>query len=146
MLNDLLARQLPGISIPSLGSLDPGVLKILIIASLVFLFLMLLAFTRHHIISHSMKGLWAGIFLGVVLVLGLEGGAYYLYSNYILGNKAADLPANFQLVLQDSTKNLTPVLGKAVERRRPTQKEVLTDFESLSVAESKNLKKAICEE
>lgn len=91
-----------------------------------------------------MKGIWAGIFLGIVAVLGLEGGAYYLYTNYIVGTKGAELPQNFQVVLKDGTKSLEPVLGKAVERKAPTTKEILLDINSLSSEDLKEVKSSIC--
>ncbi|MEK7521525.1 MAG: hypothetical protein AAB599_01850 [Patescibacteria group bacterium] len=144
MLDQISALDLSSLSLPSIDSLDPGVLRIVLIGGLVFLFLFLFALTRHHIISYSMKGIWAGIFLGIVAVLGLEGGAYYLYTNYIVGTKGAELPQNFQVVLKDGTKSLEPVLGKAVERKAPTTKEILLDINSLSSEDLKEVKSSIC--
>lgn len=145
MPNNLLSEQLSNVSLPSLASLDPGTLKITLIAFMIFMLLMLFAFTRHHLISLSLHGLGAGLIVGIILTLALEGGVYYLYTNYILGNKAASLPSNFQIVLEDTTKNLQPVLGLATERRTSSAKEVLANFESLPIVESTNLKKIICE-
>lgn len=146
VLNNLLAQQMPSVSLPSVGSLDPGILKLTLIAALVFLLLMLLAFTRHHIVSHSMRGLWAGLTIGALAVVGLEAGAYYLYANYIVGTKAESLPKNFQVVLEDSSKNLMPVLGKSVEAKQKNAKELLTDYNLLSKDQALALKKIICEE
>lgn len=144
MLDQLLAGNLSGIPIPSITSLDPVVLKIIIIGASIFLFLLLFAFTRHHIIAHSIKGLWAGLVLGISVVLGLEAGAYYLYTNYIVGGKGAQLPENFQAVLRDGTQSLEPVLGKAIERETPTAREVLKDYNSLSKEDAADVREAVC--
>jgi len=140
----MLSLDISSLPLPSLESLDPRTLKIVLIGGLLFLLLVLFAFTRHHLISLSLHGLGAGLVIGAILVLGLEAGAYYLYTNYIVGEKAADLPQNFKVVLEDSTKSLEPVLGMATEKKPSTAKEVLTNYNSLDKKDSEALKQIIC--
>jgi len=96
---------------PDFSSLDPNALKLILAGVGIFLLLALFAFTRHHIINTSLRGLWAGLVIGVLVVLGIEGGIYYFYQNYIVGSKARSLPANFQVVLNDTAGSVTKVLG-----------------------------------
>ncbi|MBI4028813.1 MAG: hypothetical protein HY376_00380 [Candidatus Blackburnbacteria bacterium] len=131
---------------PDLSVLDPNVLKLVLGGAGIFLTLALLAFTRHHLVNTSLHGLWAGLTIGVLVVLGIEGGAYYFYQNYILGSKAKNLPANFQVVLNDTTASVTKALGDKTEHKRPTAKEIVSDYRILDNMDSELVRSAICKQ
>lgn len=134
------------ISLPALESLDPTTLKIVLSAAGVFLFLILFAFTRRHLVHASLRGLWAGLGVGMILVLGIEGGGYYLYTNYVVGQKAKELPKNFQVVVNDTANNLTRVLGTHVEKKQITAGDVVSDYRLLDATDSELARNAICRE
>ncbi len=131
---------------PDFSLLEPNVLKLVLVGAGVFLLLALLAFTRHHLINTSLRGLWAGFVVGVLIVLGVEGGIYYFYQNYIVGNKAKTLPANFQVVLNDTTESVTKVLGDRIERNLPTTKGIVSQYRALDDIDSELVRAAICKQ
>lgn len=134
------------VSAPSLDSLDPATLKIILGAAGVFLFLILFAFTRRHLIHTSLRGLWAGLFIGTVLVLGIEAGGYYVYKNYVIGTKTRQLPANFQVVVNDTTQSVTHVLGAKIEKQAPSAKDAVAIYKSLDAQDAQLARSAICQQ
>lgn len=79
----------------------------------------------------------------MLLVLGLEGGAWYLYTNYVVGQKTKELPRNFQVVVMDTTNSISQVLG-AYTKREITAKDVVSQYRALDGADSELARNAIC--
>ena len=145
-MNPLAPLNLSAIPLPSFESLDPAVLKIGIIAILLFLFILLFAYARHHLLSVSMHGLRSGLIAGVFLVLLIEGATYYIYKNYVVGDKVSTLPQNLQIVVSDSTKSAKKVLGVKTEQKKPTAKELVTEYKTLDSDEADLVRNTVCKD
>ncbi|MDO8452479.1 MAG: hypothetical protein Q7S79_01880, partial [bacterium] len=63
----------------SLDTLDPQVVQAIYVFAIVicvFLLLVVLGFTRHHIIENSLHGFWAGLWTGFIII-GILGGTIF---------------------------------------------------------------------
>lgn len=143
-LPNILNNLLINLPIPSFESIDPKALQIGIIIISIFAFLILLAFTKHHIISTSLKGLWAGFVTGIICVLVIEGAIYVLFRDYVIGQKGATLPKNVRIVLDDGRQNVNKVLGLQTERKNPTAQSVIADYQALSEIDSELVQGFVC--
>lgn len=127
-----------------LENLDPNVAQGVLIGFFVFVLVALLGLSRHYIVSMSMRGVWAGFIVGIILVLGIEAGIYFGARNFVFGEKSSVLPENFRVALGRGTTNLTQVLGIETQRTRPTAQTVVGDFQSLLPLDAELAKGAIC--
>lgn len=146
-MEDILAQiSKMRVSYPDISLLEPNILKLALSGAGIFLLLALLAFTRHHLINTSLRGLWAGFVVGIIIVLGVEAGAYYFYQNYIIGDKGSMLPPNFQVVLGDTKASVTRVLGERIERKQPSAREIVSQYRTLDDVDSELVRAAICKQ
>lgn len=143
---EYLLQLISSLPIPSVDitSLDPSTLKILIVAIVLFLFAILFAFTRRHIIHTSLNGLWAGLFIGMIIILGIEAGIFMFYKNYVFGTKADLVPQNFKVVINESQENINRVLGLSTIRVVPTAQSITTDYKLLPEIDQELVTGAIC--
>lgn len=133
-------------------SFAPSYLQAGAIIVLIFLLIVSMAQFRRHLLSWSVKGAVFGIFFGFLLALIMEG---FL----IIGGKTAltevlgwkNAPKPIQTALDIGRSKLTNVLGVKDEIPASTAKEnashedVIRGFQSLSPAEAKKAKSAICQ-
>lgn len=132
--------------LPALESLDPQILKTATIGFLVFILIFLVAFTRRHIVSISLRGLWSGFVAGVIGVLLLEAAIFVGIKDYIFGKKGTTLPKNVRIVLEDGKEDINQILGIQSERKEPTAQSVVSDYKLLSPVDSELVKGAVCKE
>ena len=140
----VLSGYIPSLS---LEHLDPEVVQaiyVFVIVFFVFLFLVLLGFTRHHIIETSLHGFWAGLWTGVVVIGILGGTIIWGARNFVFGEKFALLPPGFQNVLSAGGDGITGVLGISTEREQPTAGDVLSSYKLLSPVDTELVNNTIC--
>ena len=128
----------------NLEDLDPGVVQGVLIGFFVFLFILALGFSRHYVASFSMRGVWAGLIIGMIFLGAVEAGVYFGMRNFVFGENSGFLPENFKIALTRSTANLTQVLGIETQRARPTAQAVVGDFQVLLPLDAELAKGAIC--
>lgn len=133
-------------NVPSFASLDPSVVRGLIILGFAFIILIVVGFSRRYLVSSSLQSLWSGVIAGVVIAVALQGAGYWFYKNYIEGEKAASLPENLQIVLQDGRQNVEQVLGVEASAKVPTAQSVVRDYAVLSELDTSLVKSTICKE
>lgn len=142
----ILIRYLPSIS---LGNFDPEVsqaLYVFMIVFFVFVLLVLIGFTRRHIIETSLRGFWAGLWTGVVIIGVLGGTVLWGTRNFIFGKKLALLPSGFQSVLFARRDDITGVLGIATEREQPTAQSVMAEYKLLSPIDLELVNNSVCQD
>lgn len=132
------------VPLPTFDSLDPQVLKTGIIALLVLVLIFLVALTRRHIVSLSLRGLWSGFVTGVIGILLLEAAIFIGVKDYIIGDKAIGLPKNIRIVLEDSRQDINSILGIQTQRPQPTAQTVVEDYKILSPVDSELVQGAVC--
>lgn len=132
------------IPLPAFESLDPHVLKTGIIALLVLVLVFLVALTRRHIVSLSLRGLWSGFVTGIIAILLLEAAVFVGIKDYIIGDKAARLPKNIRIVLEDSRQDVNSILGIQTQRPQPTAQTVVEDYKILTPVDSELVQGAVC--
>lgn len=132
------------VPLPTFDSLDPQVLKTGIIALLVLVLIFLVALTRRHIVSLSLRGLWSGFVTGVIGILLLEAAIFIGIKDYIIGDRAIGLPKNIRIVLEDSRQDINSILGIQTQRPQPTAQTVVEDYKILSPVDSELVQGAVC--
>lgn len=143
-LLNLLLRYIPSFS---LDYYDPEVIKFIYVLAIVFgvfLFLVLLGFTRHHIIETSLRGFWAGLWTGVIIIGLLGATTVWTMRNFVFGDKFALLPTNMQNLMFAGGEGVTEVLGITTEREQPTAQFVLTQFKLLTSIDTELVSNTIC--
>lgn len=115
-----------------------------VLAIVVFFLLVLIALSRRFLIHSSLHGVWAGIFIGVLLIVGIEAGTVYGFREFLTGEKAEFVPPNIRAMLSTSQQQVTQVLGVETERKVPTAQSVVQDFQDLSKLDSQLVKNSIC--
>ena len=131
----------------SFDNLDPQVVQAIYVFAIVigvFLLLVLLGFTRHHIIENSLHGFWAGLWTGIIVIGILSGTIFWGARNFVFGEKLALLPPGFQNVLGSARDGFTNVLGISVEREQPTAQTVLSDYKLLSPVDLELVNNSLC--
>lgn len=131
----------------SLDTLDPQVVQAIYVFAIVigiFLLLVVLGFTRHHIIENSLKGFWAGLWTGFIIIGILGGTIFWGARNFVFGEKLSILPPGFQNVLGSARDGFTSVLGISVERKQPTASSVLSDYKLLAPVDLELVNNTIC--
>ncbi len=128
----------------SLENLDPSIVQGVLVGFFIFLIVLALGFSRHYVATFSMRGVWAGLVIGMILLGAIEAGVYFGARNFIFGEKLSWLPENFRIALDRSTANLTGVLGIETQRVRPTAQTVVGDFQALLPLDAELAKGAIC--
>ena len=142
---NLLANFDPSIIFGILAQMDPQTLKITFGAIFAIILLFLFALARRHIIETSLHGFWAGIFVGMITILLVEGSIIYFSKKYIFGERSASLPQNVKQVLTEGSNNVTKVLGvQTISTQSP--QEILNEYNNLKVSEAQLIKKHICQE
>lgn len=137
---------LSAIGLPSIETLDPSILRGLIILIFGFFIAILIGLSRRFLISSSMQGIWSGLVMGIIILLAVEGTIFWFYRDFIVGDRAANLPPNLQLVLDDSKKGITQVLGSHVEEDIPEARDVISDYKRLSPIDAELIHNSICVE
>lgn len=138
--------NLPGgisISLPSLASLDPEVVQVILTAGLIFITAVLIGFSRRYFTKSTLHGIWAGFVVGIMTVLILEGAIFW----GIKGLVSADtqlLPENVRVALTDSQEKITQVLGIQTERERPTAQTVVSDYGILTPLDAELVQNSVC--
>lgn len=143
-LLNVLANYIPSFS---LNTLDPSVVQAIYvfgIVFLVFLLLVVLGFTRHHIIENSLRGFWAGLWTGLIIVGILGGTIFWGARNFVFGEKLSLLPPEFQNILASGRDGFTNVLGVKTERAQPTAQTVLSDYKLLSPVDLELVNNSLC--
>lgn len=133
-----------GLPIPSLETLDPQTVKAIIIGSGVFIIAVCIGLGRRYLTSSSLQGVWAGFVMGILMVGALEVALFWGLKDFVFGQKAATLPNNVRIVLDDSRENINNVLGIKTEKEQPTAQSVVSDFNYLSPLDSDLVKNTIC--
>lgn len=138
--------NLPKISLtlPSLLELDPQILQALLLVGFVFIFAVLIGFSRHYLTSSTLQGVWSGFVMGIIALIIIEGGVFFGVKHFVWGEKANLLPENLRIVLLNSGQNLTKVLGLETERQRPTAQTVVLDYSLLSPLDADLARNSIC--
>ena len=127
-----------------LYTLDPQVLKAVLIFAFFFIIILLFGFSRQYVVSHTLQGLWAGLVIGVVGVLIFEGVLVWGAKNFIFGEKAVSLPRNFQIVINNSQDKISSILGIKTQKGRPTAQSVVSDFYLLSPLDAELVRNSVC--
>ena len=131
----------------SFDNLDPQVIQAIYVFAIVigvFLLLVLLCFTRHHIIENSLRGFWAGLWTGIIIIGILGGTLFWGARNFLFGEKRALLPPNIGMFASRASESITGVLGISTQREQPTAQSVLTDYKLLSPVDLELVGNTIC--
>lgn len=141
-------------NLPNLSNFDPQVFfaetlvsptgQTVVLAIVAFFVILLIALSRRFLIHSSMQGVWAGMFIGVLLIVGIEAGIVYGFKEFLNGEKAEFVPPNIRAMLSNSQQQVTQVLGVDTERKIPTAQSVVSDFEDLPKLDSQLVKNSIC--
>ena len=115
-----------------------------ILAIIAFIFLILIGFSRRYLAKSSLQGVWAGIVIGIMLIVGIEYGFVWAAKEFTGGEKAQFVPENIKVALGMGQKQITQVLGTDTERQVPTASTVVQDFEDLNKLDSKFVSDYIC--
>lgn len=140
----VLSRYIPNLSF---DNLDPSVVQAIYVFAIVFfifLLLVVLGFTRHHIIENSLHGFWAGLWTGLIAIAILEGVIFWGARNFMFGDKLSLLPPGIQGILASGKEGVTGVLGVKTEREQPTAQSVLSDYKLLSPVDLELVNNSLC--
>ncbi|MBI3289828.1 hypothetical protein HYZ78_00345 [Candidatus Microgenomates bacterium] len=134
----------------SLGKVLPeGSMNLALIFGGVFLVLLLLAWTRHHMLGWTLKGAHMGVFFGIVLTLVVEaliivGGKTTLAE--ILKNNAVP-----QVVRETVSRNLQELAANVVSSPKTlgaqgmvSAVDVAGDFQELSEGDQTRVRELVC--
>lgn len=132
--------------LPSLDTLDPSIVRAVLIISMVFLVLLALGISHKFFVHTAMRGLRGGIMMGILGVLMLEAAAFWLYKNYLIGDSRASLPQNIQVVLEDGKQSINQVLGVGTYEERPTAKDVVLKYKLLSPIDAELVQNTVCKQ
>jgi hypothetical protein len=119
-------------------------LQTVILGIFLFFMIFLFALSRRYLIHSSMKGVHAGIIIGIVLLAGIEGGGVYAMKEFTKAEKGQIVPPNIRALLSTSQQQAVQVLGAESERQIPTAQSVVSDFQDLSKLDAKLVKDSIC--
>jgi hypothetical protein len=146
-VENLLSVLISYIPSLSLDTLDPQVVQAIYVFGIVFLLFLLLVvlgFTRHHIIENSLHGFWAGLWTGLIMIAVLEGVIFWGAKNFMFGEKLSLLPPGIQNILASGKEGVTGVLGVETEREQPTASAVLSDYKLLSPVDLELVNNTVC--
>lgn len=112
----------------------------------IFLFFMLVLFglSRRFLAHSSMQGVHAGIVIGIILIIAVEGGIVYAFNEFTRSDKEGIVPPNIRAMLSTGQQQAAQVLGAETERQVPTAQTVVSDFEDLSKLDAQLVKNSIC--
>lgn len=130
--------------LPSLDTLDPSIVRAVLVISIVFLVLLALGISHRFFVRTSLHGLRGGFMMGILGVLILEAAAFWLYKNYVISNQGASLPQNIQLVIEDGKQSINQVLGVGTYEERPTAKDVVLKYKLLSPIDAELVQNTVC--
>lgn len=114
------------------------------LAILGFIFLVLIAASRRFLAKSSLQGVWAGMVIGIGLIIGIEAGFVWSTKELTGGQKSQFVPDSIKVLLGNGQKQLTQVLGTDSERKIPTAQNIVQDFDDLGKIESKFVVDYIC--
>lgn len=131
--------------------LAPSAKQVGLIAIGIFIFLLLFAWTRHHMLEWSLKGAYFGIFLGIILTLILETillmGGKTLIATAVRNEKTPQIVRTFlQKNMMELAQSLTgepKTLGAAGEQT-VSPNEVVNSFSLLSPNDQSRVQQRIC--
>ena len=129
---------------------SPGAQKAFFIGLGIFLFLLLFAFTRHHMLSWSIRGAWFGIVLGIVVALAVE--AFLLVGGRTLVVEAIKnerTPKSVRVFLQENLTELAQSLAGEPKTLSAAEEatgaaDVVLEFQRLPPLERQKARQLIC--
>lgn len=139
--------NLPGgisIRFPSLASLDPEAVQVILTAGIIFITAVLIGLSRRYFTKSTLQGIWAGFVVGIMSVLILEGVIFWGIKGFVSSERAQILPENVRIALTDSQDKITQVLGIQTERQRPSAQTVASDYEILTPLDADLVRNSIC--
>lgn len=142
-MDNLPIPALPSFS-PSVEMLGSPTVQAAIAFLFFFLFLILIALSRRILHMSSMHGITAGLLIGAIIVLSIEGGFVWAVKNLLHGEKAPIIPENIKMVLSTGQRNVSQVLGVQTERQIPTAQSVVSDYNDLSKLDAALVKNSVC--
>lgn len=119
-------------------------LQTAVLGVFLFFIILLFALSRRFLVHSSMKGVHAGIVIGIIIVVGIEAGAVYAIREYTKGEKGQMVPPNIRAMLMNSQQQVTQVLGAETERSVPTAQSVVMDYQDLGKLDAKLVKDSLC--
>jgi hypothetical protein len=119
-------------------------LQTIILGFFLFFIILLFALSRRFLVHSSMQGIHAGIVIGVLIIVAVEGGLIYGFTQFNKTENKEIVPPNIRAMLTTGQQQAVQVLGAETERNVPTAQTVVSDFEDLSKLDSKLVKDSIC--
>jgi hypothetical protein len=116
----------------------------ILLAAFVFFMLALVAMSRRYLIHSSLKGVGAGLVIGMLLLGIVEAAFFWGFKAVNTGENISLLPRPVQVALSNSQDNLTQVLGAKTERAIPTAQSVVSDFNVLPNLDAQLVQDSIC--
>ena len=135
---------IPNTDTITLAIYNSPTIQTIILGILAFFIILLFALSRRFLIHTSIHGLQAGIVVGVILVIAIEGGAIYAFRELTRDDKAQIVPPNIRAMLSTGQQQAAQVLGTETERKVPTAQTVVSDFDDLGKLDAKLVKDSIC--
>lgn len=132
------------LQLPSIASVDPSVLRGIFVLAFAFLILVVLGLSRRFFISSSLRSMWSGMMVGIIITVFLEASGFWFYKTYIVGEKFASLPQNLQIVFGDSRQNVEQVLGVETSAKVPSAQSVVSDYQVLPELDAQLVRGTIC--
>jgi hypothetical protein len=142
MLPDKIVSFL--LSLPSFESLDPNIIRALLIIGLAFFLLLAVGLSHRFVVHTELRGISFGILIGMVALIAIEIAAVWIYRNYIIGDQSALLPRNVQVVIDDGRQAVSQVLGVATREDQPQARDVVMKYKRLSPIDAELVQNLIC--
>lgn len=107
-----------------------------------FFMLILIGFSRRFLISSSLQGVWAGIVIGLVLVLGVQAG--FVWTLKRINTEEVIVPDNIRMAFLSGQQNVVQVLGAETEMAIPTAQGIVSDYVILEDEDKTLIRDTIC--